>query len=83
MAEYIQNAGVEIHTSEEVLDVVVENGAVGGVVTARDRYAAENVILAPGRVGANWVGGLAQKYNLGVTQRGIEVGVRVKSTTIS
>lgn len=78
MAEYIQNAGVEIHTSEEVLDVVVENGAVRGVVTARDRYAAENVILAPGRVGANWVGGLAQKYHLGVTQRGIEVGVRVE-----
>ncbi len=66
MADYIKSRGVSIHTSEEVRDVIIENGRVRGVVTNRKEYAADNVILAPGRVGADWVGKLAQKYNIGL-----------------
>ena len=78
MAEYIRSRGVTIHTSENVKDILVEDRRVRGVVTSRGRYEADNVILAPGRVGAEWIGRLAQKYGLGFTQRGIEVGVRVE-----
>lgn len=78
MIEHIEAKGVTVHTSEEVRDVRVESGRVRGVVTNRKEYSADRVILAPGRVGADWVGRLAAKYGLGVTQRGIEVGVRVE-----
>ena len=78
LAKEIKSKGVVIHTSEEVKDVVVKNGAVVGVLTNRKRYKTRNVILAPGRVGAEWVGGLAMKYGLGLAQRGIEVGIRVE-----
>jgi len=78
MADHIKSRGVVIHTSEEVKDVVVADNRVTGVVTNRKKYAADNVILAPGRVGADWVGGLAQQHGIGVEQRGIEVGVRVE-----
>lgn len=78
MAGYISSRGVDIHTSEEVLDIQVEDGSITGVVTPGNRYFSSHVILAPGRVGANWVSELAQRYNLGLTQRGIEVGVRVE-----
>jgi uncharacterized FAD-dependent dehydrogenase len=78
MAEYIKSRGVTIHTSEEVRDVIVAKGKVRGVVTNRKEYETNNVILAPGRVGAEWVGQLAQKYHIGLEQRGIEVGVRVE-----
>jgi len=78
LAKYIKSNGVTIHTSEEVKDVLVKNGHVTGVVTERTTYAADNVILAPGRVGAEWVGSLATKHGLGLEQRGIEVGVRVE-----
>ncbi|MFZ0243024.1 MAG: FAD-dependent oxidoreductase [Desulfobacterales bacterium] len=78
MRDYVKSRGVEFHTSEEVRDVLVENMRVTGVVTDRGPYDATRVILAPGRVGANWIGSLAQKYGLGLTQRGIEVGVRVE-----
>ena len=78
MADAIKAKGVVMHTSEEVKDVVVQNGSIAGVVTNRKKYVAENVILAPGRVGADWVGGIAAKYGLGLQQRGIEVGVRVE-----
>jgi len=78
MSDYIKSKDVVVHTSEEVKDVIVENQRVTGVTTNRKSYSTSNVILAPGRVGANWVGALAQKYGIGLKQRGIEVGVRVE-----
>ena len=78
LAENIKTRGGIIHTSEEVRDVIVEDGAVQGVATNRKQYLADRVILAPGRVGADWVGKLALKYGIGLEQRGIEVGVRVE-----
>jgi len=78
MGDYIQEKGVTFHTSEDVKDVVVEKGRVTGVITNRHEYAAKHVILAPGRVGAEWVGQVVQKHGIEVSQRGIEVGVRVE-----
>ena len=78
IANHIKSKGVTIHTSEEVKDVIVENGRAKGIITNRKKYFTSNVILAPGRVGADWVGKLAQKYGIGLKQRGIEVGVRVE-----
>ena len=78
MADDIKSRGVTFHTSEDVKDLVVSKGRVTGVETGRRQYFAPNVILAPGRVGAEWMGRLAQQYGLGFSQRGIEVGVRVE-----
>lgn len=78
MADYIRERGVTFHTSEEVKDVTVENGKVTGVVTNRGQYTAPNVILAPGRVGAEWVASVVKGHGINVSQRGIEVGVRVE-----
>ncbi|MFZ5572988.1 MAG: NAD(P)/FAD-dependent oxidoreductase [Thermodesulfobacteriota bacterium] len=78
MSDHIRSRGVSIHTSEEVRDIVVEQERVTGVITNRREYRAEYVIMAPGRVGANWIGNLAMKHGIGLTQRGIEVGVRVE-----
>ncbi len=78
MADHIRSCGATLKTSEEVLDVIVENGAVTGVLTDKGQYYAKNVILAPGRVGADWIGRLVRKYGIGVRQRGIEVGIRVE-----
>ncbi len=78
MRDYLKKKGVVIHTSEEVRDIIVKKNTVVGVITNRKEYAAGKVILAPGRVGAKWVGGLASRFKLDVQQRGIEVGVRVE-----
>lgn len=78
MAEYLRNKGLEIKLMEEVVDIIKKNNHIQGVVTNKDNYLADNVILAPGRVGANWVSGMAQKHGIKVKQRGIEVGVRVE-----
>ena len=78
MADYILSKGVMIHTSEEVRDVIVDNEEVRGVITDKAKYFSDNVILAPGRVGADWVGKLARQCGIGLKHRGIEVGVRVE-----
>ncbi|MEJ2155966.1 MAG: FAD-dependent oxidoreductase [Desulfobacteraceae bacterium] len=78
MVEHIKSRGVVMHTSEEVRDIIVEQGRVIGVTTNRKTYPARNVILAPGRAGADWMGEVAASHDLGVRQRGIEVGIRVE-----
>ena len=79
MAKYLVKKGVDIRTDTEVTEVLAENGRVAGVRTrSGDEYAASAVILAPGRVGADWVGEIARRFSLNVSQRGIEVGVRVE-----
>lgn len=78
MADYVKNKGVVFHHSEEVKDIIVENNKVCGVTTNRTSYKAPYVILAPGRVGADWMSSIAKENNIPVSQRGIEVGVRVE-----
>jgi len=78
MAQTVEQQGVKFQTGEDVIDILVNNNAIAGVTTNKDTYLADNVILAPGRVGAEWLGAIARKFNLSLSQRGIEVGVRVE-----
>ncbi|MFP4032968.1 MAG: NAD(P)/FAD-dependent oxidoreductase [Desulfococcaceae bacterium] len=78
MSDHIRARGVTFRTGEEVKDIVVDGDRVHGVVTQKGEYRAPNVILSPGRVGADWVGRIAEKHGIGLTHRGIEVGVRVE-----
>lgn len=78
MAKHIESKGLNIKTQETVLDIIKENDYVKGVITDKGEYRADNVILAPGRIGANWMAAIAQKHGIDVSQRGIEVGVRVE-----
>ncbi len=78
MAEYIQSKGLDIKANEDVIDIIEKQGRIKGVITDKAEYKADNVILAPGRIGANWMSSIAQKHGIPVSQRGIEVGVRVE-----
>ncbi|MCP3888079.1 MAG: FAD-dependent oxidoreductase [Desulfobulbaceae bacterium] len=78
MAEYVAGKGVVFHHSEEVKEVLAKKGRITGVKTNRATYHAKQVILAPGRVGAEWTANVARTHGIEVSQRGIEVGVRVE-----
>ena len=78
MAGYIGSRGVTFHHSETVREVLVDGGLATGVVTDRATYHAPLVLLAPGRVGAEWVASVARQNDIRIAQRGIEVGVRVE-----
>ena len=78
MAETIEEKGVQIACNEQVEEILVNDRKVAGIKTDKNEYAAKNIIMAPGRVGADWMGKIASNLELGVSQRGIEVGVRVE-----
>jgi len=78
MEEYIKKKGVSFHHGEEVTEILVRDGKATGVVTDKKTYRAKNIIVAPGRVGAEWVSGIARRHGISLSQRGIEVGVRVE-----
>jgi len=69
---------VSIHTSEAVRDIGIARDGTKTIHTDKNDYTAANVILAPGRVGAEWVANLCRRYDISMKQRGIEVGVRVE-----
>jgi hypothetical protein len=78
MAHHIRAKGLAVKVNETVTDILEQDGQVTGVVTDKATYKAPHVILAPGRVGANWMATVAQKHGIDLSQRGIEVGVRVE-----
>lgn len=78
MADHVADQGVVFHHSEKVTELIVDKGRVKGVITDKSAYNAPYVIMAPGRVGADWVANVARDHNIEISQRGIEVGVRVE-----
>lgn len=78
MCSWLEENGVDIRTGQQVVEILTENDRVSGVRTQKDSFSAKAVILAPGRVGADWVGEVARSFGLQMSQRGIEVGVRVE-----
>ncbi|MDD9301470.1 MAG: FAD-dependent oxidoreductase [Desulfobacter sp.] len=78
MATHIRAKGLDIRTKENVEDILEKDGHVQGVITDKGTHTAPNVILAPGHIGTNWVSAVAQKHGIPLSQRGIEVGVRVE-----
>lgn len=76
---YLKRKNVNIMTEIEVVDFVVENQTIQGVVLKdNEKIFSDYVICAPGRVKAKWMQDLAGKYNLDYAFDKVEVGVRVE-----
>lgn len=78
MCRWLRQKGVTILTGQHVTGVLTDAGRACGVRTLTENFSANAVILAPGRSGADWMSEIARSFNLGVSQRGIEIGVRVE-----
>ncbi|WP_350343645.1 NAD(P)/FAD-dependent oxidoreductase [Proteinivorax tanatarense] len=67
----------------EVSDIIVENGEAKGVIIANkeikeQRINAKNVVLAPGRGGAEWLEKLMKKHGIKTENNEVDIGVRVE-----
>ncbi|MEA1960352.1 MAG: NAD(P)/FAD-dependent oxidoreductase [Bacillota bacterium] len=69
---------VEIRTSEQVEDILVENEHLVGVKTNQNTYYSDAIICAPGRDGAQWFSEQARKLEIPLTNNQIDIGVRVE-----
>jgi len=74
------NEKVEVRTNTEVKNLLVEDGKAVGVETVNgEKILGRYVIVAPGRVGAEWLKCEAQTLGLKTLNNPVDVGVRVET----
>ena len=63
-------------------DLIIDDGVVKGVILdekeGRTEYQAENVVIATGRRGAEWLEKLCSKYDIAHKPGTVDIGVRVE-----
>lgn len=81
--ESLREMGVTFHFERKVTDVSCREGEVEGVLLEDGTFVeADYVLLAPGRVGSEWVREVVQRHGVAVTYNPIDVGVRVEVPAI-
>jgi len=76
--QFLQNKA-EIRTATEIKSLVVKDGEVKGLETKDgERISSKYVIVAPGRVGAEWLTTEAQMLGLKTLNNPVDLGVRVE-----
>jgi hypothetical protein len=81
--EYLEDAGVQFLLNTKVRDICVDDGRCSGVALEKGgRIHARTVLLAPGRVGANWVNDLVRNHEIRAKHAPIDIGVRVEVASI-
>jgi len=77
--EYLISQGIELLAEVEVRDLNIENNFCKGVNLVDGRQiVADNTIVAPGRVGAQWLQNIAKNLGLEYNYDKALVGVRVE-----
>jgi hypothetical protein len=75
--------GVRFRFGARVADVVAKEGRVRGVTLEGGEFLpAEAVLLAPGRVGSEWMRRVLQGHGLSVVYNPVDIGVRVEVPAI-
>jgi len=82
--KYFEDQHVEMQFDTIVNDLIIENNEIKGVktVSAFDKKGkeqiiyADNVCLAVGRKGADWLSGMCKKYNIENRSGAVDIGVR-------
>ncbi len=83
MQDHLLQSGVDILLETVVTDLIIENGQVNGVKVqptnackTEEVYYADNVALAVGRKGANWLSNMCDKHNIKDKAGIVDIGIR-------
>ncbi len=80
---YLKKGGVDFLLKTEVGGLLIKKGKCQGVKTKKGKeIKARFTLLAPGRIGANWVNSLVKSYGITAKFTPIDVGVRVEVPSI-
>ncbi|WP_259135258.1 NAD(P)/FAD-dependent oxidoreductase [Methanosalsum natronophilum] len=67
----------------EVTDIFVENNICKGILTSNNnKITARYTLIAPGRIGGDWVNDLVEKHSIKAQYTGVDIGVRVEVPAI-
>ncbi len=79
----LEERGVSFRVKTEVKDLLLKDGRCEGVITVKDeKIRSDKVVLAPGRIGIDWVERLTEEFSLDATFAPIDIGVRVEVPSI-
>ncbi|MBC7343897.1 MAG: NAD(P)/FAD-dependent oxidoreductase [Clostridia bacterium] len=79
MRKYLEERGVIIWTRCPVAEIMVDGSRVKGVVLQSGEVVqADFVVVAPGRAGAEWLVGQANRLGLAMAINPVDIGVRVE-----
>jgi uncharacterized FAD-dependent dehydrogenase len=78
MRDHLENR-VDIRTRTDVKSLLVKDGKIEGVETSNgEKFYGKYVIVAPGRIGAEWLKTEAEILGLKTLNNPVDVGVRVE-----
>ena len=87
LQDYLLDNGIDIKFTTDVKDLIIEDNVIKGVVTKNSfdtdkedakttTYYADNIIMAVGRKGANWLSEICGKHNIKTKVGSVDIGVR-------
>lgn len=84
--KHLSDNGVEIIFKTECVDLIVEDGRAKGAVflpcgkpeSEKFSVSADNVVIATGRKGADWLEDMCKKHNIEHLPGTVDIGVRVE-----
>ena len=87
LEKYLEENGVDLLFDTIVSDIITENGVIKGVKVKPsnkiddesanlDDILADNVVLAVGRKGANWLSNLCQSHFIKTSPGIVDIGIR-------
>lgn len=80
--QYLQAHGVEMLFSANCEDILIEKNACVGVRVEQNHeikdYYAENIVLAGGRRGADWLENICKEHHIAHIPGTVDIGVRVE-----
>ncbi len=66
-----------------VADIIVKDNKVSAVIMEDEKeYAADQVVLVPGRDGSKWLGQIMNKHGIKQSSNQVDIGVRVETSDI-
>jgi len=87
MEDYLRDNNINLMFETAVTDLIVDNNKIKGVkikkakdleneIIEAESIYAENVVLAVGRKGANWLVDMCDKYNIKTKAGAVDIGIR-------
>lgn len=82
MKKDLESKGISFLLESKVKDIIVENSKCKGIVLENRQIHSKYTLLAPGRVGYEWVNDLVEHHSIEFSYSGVDIGVRVEVPSI-
>lgn len=84
LEKYLEDNGITMLFETEVKDLIIEDNQVKGVIAKSaknknselEEYYSNNVVMAVGRKGANWLSDMCDKHNIETRAGVVDIGIR-------